>query len=107
MRTRNRQVNIRMTEKEYQEIKKKADASKRTFSSFIINASLNKNIAIINELKAFVHQLSKVGTNLNQLTILCHQGKITCIDITETKESIRDIYSALLKISDSKKIRTK
>lgn len=103
MRTRNRQVNIRMTEKEYQAIKKKSDASKRTFSSYIINASLNKNIVVINELKAFIHQLSKVGTNLNQLTMLSHQGKITCIDITETKESIKDIYSVLLKINDSNK----
>lgn len=103
MRTRNRQVNIRMNEKEYKVIKKKADVSKKTFSSYMIDASLDKNIIVINELKAFVHQLTKIGANLNQLTILCHQGKITCLDIREIKESIKEIYSVLLNISDANK----
>lgn len=98
MRTRNKQVNIRMTEKEYQAIKKKADASRRTLSSYMINASLDKHI--IDELKEFVYQLSKIGGNLNQLTILCHQGKIANPDIGEVKETIKEIYSLLLELND-------
>lgn len=103
MRARDKQVNIRITEKEYLRIKKKADMSKKTFSNFVISASLDKNVVVINEVRPFVHQLSKIGNNLNQLTVLCHQGKIQCLDLKETKGSIAGIYSVLLDISDPDK----
>lgn len=103
MRNRNKQVNIRMTEKEYLEIKKKANLGKKTFSNFMISGALDKNVVVINEVRQFVRQLSKIGNNLNQLTVLCHQGKIKCLDLKETKTSITGIYSVLLDISDPNK----
>jgi hypothetical protein len=92
-----------MTEKEHQAIKRKADRSKRTLSCYMINAALDKNIVVIENLTGFVHQLNKIGGNLNQLTMLYHQGKISNPNIDEVKETIKNIYSLLLQMSDPNK----
>lgn len=98
MRKRNVQTNIRMTEDEIEQIKKKAKKANMTFSNYVIASALNKDIVVIDGIKDFTHQLSKVGTNINQLTMLCHQGKITCPDINSVSKMLKEIWSEIVKI---------
>lgn len=103
MRKRNIQTNIRMTEDEINKIKKKAKLTNMTFSNYVISSALNNEVIVIDGIKDFTHQLSKVGTNLNQLTMLCHQGKITVPDITETNKILNDLWEYLVSIRKRKK----
>ena len=96
MRTRVKQVNIRMTEKEYQLIKKKADCVDMNITTYIIKAACDKRITIIDDFNPFHNQLNKVGNNLNQLTLLCHQGKITCPNLDEAIKELCKIYDAIM-----------
>ncbi|MDT8717065.1 plasmid mobilization relaxosome protein MobC [Clostridium sp. 19966] len=103
MRKRNLQTNIRMSEKEMEQIKRKAKSANMTFSNYVITSALNNEIIVIDGIKDFTHQLSKVGTNLNQLTILCHQGKINCADITSVNKVLSDLWGYLVSIRKRKK----
>lgn len=103
MRKRNIQTNIRMTEDEIIKIKKKAKLANMTFSNYVILTALNNEVIVIDGIKDFTHQLSKVGTNLNQLTMLCHQGRITVPDITETNKVLNDLWECLVSIRKKKK----
>lgn len=96
MRKRNMQTNIRMTEKEIERIKKKAKSANMTFSNYVISSALNNEVIVIDGIKDFTHQLSKVGINLNQLTMLCHQGKINCADITSVNKILKEIWDELV-----------
>ncbi|MDT8716065.1 plasmid mobilization relaxosome protein MobC [Clostridium sp. 19966] len=98
MRKRNVQTNIRMTEDEIEQIKKKAKKANMTFSNYVIASALNKDIVVIDGINDFTHQLSKVGTNINQLTMLCHQGKITCPDINSVSKILKEIWEKLIGI---------
>lgn len=98
MRKRNVQKNIRMTEKEIEVIRKKAKKTNMTFSNYLISAAVNKDIIVIDGIKDFTQQLSKVGTNLNQLTMLCHQGKINCLDINSVNKMLKEIWIKLVSI---------
>ena len=98
MRKRNAQTNIRMTEDEVEQIKKKAKKANMTFSNYVISSALNKEIVVIDGIKDFTHQLSKVGTNLNQLTMLCHQGKINCLGINSVNKMLKEIWAKLVSI---------
>lgn len=98
MRKRNLQTNIRMTENEVEQIKKKAKRANMTFSNYVISSALNKEIVVIDGIKDFTHQLSKVGTNLNQITMLCHQGKINCPDINSVNKMLREVWENLIDI---------
>lgn len=103
MRKRNLQTNIRMTENEMERIKKKAKSANMTFSNYVITSALNNEIIVIDGIKDFTHQLSKVGTNLNQLTMLCHQGKINCADISSVNRLLNDLWEYLVSIRKRKK----
>lgn len=103
MRKRKVQTNIRMTEDEIELIRKKAKKANMTFSNYVISSALNNEIIVIDGIKDFTHQLSKIGTNLNQLTILCHQGKVTCPDITSANKLLNELWQYLVTIRKRKK----
>ena len=102
MRNRNVQTNIRMKEDELKLIRQKAKKAGMSFSSFLISSAVGKEIIVIDGIKEFTHQLSKLGANVNQLTILAHQGKITCPDITHVNKSLNEIWQYLVSIRKSK-----
>ena len=95
MRKNNRQINFRVSEKDYNYIKKQAEKSNTTLTDFLKYSALNKNIYVVNGLDDAVRELSKIGNNLNQLTRLCHQGKITCLDLSQIKEQVKHIWQLL------------
>ncbi|HAQ40687.1 MAG TPA: plasmid mobilization relaxosome protein MobC, partial [Clostridiales bacterium] len=67
-------------------------------------SALGKEIIIIDGLPEIVSQLKKIGNNLNQLTMLSHQGAINTVKLDETEESLTAIYwkiNELTKVVDS------
>jgi hypothetical protein len=56
---------------------------------------LKDNIIVIEDLKEFTQELRGIGKNLNQLTILSHQGKINTLDLSSTKQKVNEIWQLL------------
>ena len=54
-----------------------------------------KTIYQIEELKPVLHELKGIGRNLNQLTMLAHQGVIRTVNLTATADSIGRCYAAI------------
>lgn len=88
-------ITFRITPSELEKIESKANNANMKVSEYIRYASLNKEIIVIDDLKIFTKELRGIGINLNQLTILCHQGKITCPDISATKKKVNEIWQFL------------
>lgn len=76
MRERTLQINIRMTPPEREAIMRKAQKAKMPLSHYIILSALNKTIVSTEELKQVHFLLKNISGNVNQLTVLSHQGKI-------------------------------
>ena len=57
-------------------------------------------VSMINdlELKPILHELKGIGRNLNQLTMLSHQGVIHTVNLTATSEAIGRCYQAINKL---------
>lgn len=89
---------VRFSPAEYKEVKEKADQMGDKFSVYVREAALDHKIVVIEDLKGFQQQLYKTGNNLNQLTKLCHEGRIQCPDINETNRLVKDIFDLLLQI---------
>lgn len=98
MNTKDIVKTVRFSQEEYREIKKKADQMGDKFSVYVREAALDHEIVVIEDLKEFQRQLYKVGNNLNQLTKLCHEGRIMNPDIDETTKLVKDIFDLLLQI---------
>ncbi|WDV44088.1 plasmid mobilization relaxosome protein MobC [Clostridiaceae bacterium M8S5] len=90
-----KRINFRVTDTEYKQIERKAKIAKMNMSQYVSLQALERDITIFDGLKEHTHQLSKLGTNLNQALILTHQGKLTTIDIKPIKEEIHEIWQLL------------
>ncbi len=77
-RARPHQIVIRVNEKELEQIKKNVEKSNLTQNEYLIKASLNKKIVVIEGLKDITLELKRIGNNLNQITKAIHQGKVNC-----------------------------
>ncbi len=101
---KNERITFRINSKELKTIESNSKKANMMISEYVRYASLNKEIVVIEDLKIFTKDLRAIGINLNQLTILCYQGKITCPNIYETKEKVNEIWRSLnLLMGETKK----
>lgn len=87
-----------MSTQEELTIKKKAMQADMDFSTFLRKAALEHPVVVIPGIRELYVQVARVGNNLNQLTMLCHQGKITCVELYQCQEMLENVYTELQKI---------
>ena len=92
---KNKQINIRLSEQEITLLKSKAKKSNMTMSKFVLSLAENGQIIVINDLVEMQKQLRYIGNNLNQLTKLCHEGRIECLNLNEVKKEVSNIWQLL------------
>ena len=87
---------IRIEKTNLDKIRENAQKANMTTTAYLINRALkDDNIIILEDLKPLCHELRKIGTNLNQLTILAHHGQISCVDLTELSEEVKELWQPL------------
>ena len=94
-RTRNKQIILRATEKEYELIQKKVEKSKLGQNDFLLKAVLQKDIIVIEGLKELLLELIREGKNLNQIAKALNQNETFDLnEITKLKEKLISIWGA-------------
>ena len=86
-RNRNKQFNIRLSEEELAEFEKKRVASGLGKTDFFVNMVQNADIKVYrfdNEIKTIMHELRKIGVNLNQVAYL--------VNIMQDGEALRELH---------------
>lgn len=78
---RNSSITFRVSEHEKKRIAAKALTARFTTSDFCRCAALGKEVIYIEGLNECNYELNKIGNNLNQLTVLCHQRRIDNPDL--------------------------
>ena len=95
MADKTKRIDIRVTENQLLQIDKLAEKVLMNRSEFLISSALNKQITVIKSGKEIAFQLSKIGTNINQLKILAHQGKIKIVYLDKFAEGVNEIWQLL------------
>ncbi len=93
--TKDKKINIRLTEKEKSIIESKAKKLNMTITKFIVSSCLKDKIVIINGLDKIDTELRRIGNNINQLTRLANEKIITVIDLKELRMEVNDIWQLL------------
>ena len=62
---------------------------------YLLMSALGKTIYQVEELKPMLHELKAIGRNLNQLTMLVHQGRVTTVNLTAATEALTRNYIAI------------
>ena len=90
---------FRASQTELDTIRRRAGQASMTVTAYLIACALHKKIVVVDGLDSVLHQLKAIGNNLNQLTVLCRLGRITCPGLTEVKEKLADVYDQLTVLS--------
>lgn len=99
-RTRPKQIVIRATEKEFEQIKKKVEKSKMTQNKFLLKSALDKDIIVIENLKELVLETKRIGVNLNQLTKLANQGRVNCSkELEKINRELVEVWQSLRQLT--------
>lgn len=101
-RKRQKQIVIRATEKEFQQIKNKVKKSKLTQNKYLLKSALDKEINVVEGIKDLVIETKRVGINLNQLTKLANQGKVNCSsELQEINKELIEVWQLLRQLIQS------
>lgn len=96
---RTRKMTFRLTQDEYDLIKKKVDESGTSQQQFLLKTALEKEIIHIKEYQDLIFQIKKIGININQITKHCNEtGIVLESDISMIKGGLDNIWQ-LLKLS--------
>lgn len=86
-RNRDKQFNIRLTEKEFDMFERKWKSSGMNKTDFFMKLVRGSNIKVYrfdDEVKAIIHELRKIGVNLNQVAYL--------VNIMQDGEALRELH---------------
>ena len=88
-------ITIRVTKQEKESLIKKSQEADMTLSEYLIEQGLERDIVIIEDVRNFVHELRKIGNNINQLTHLANSGMIKVVYLDGFKEDMKKIWNGL------------
>lgn len=98
-RFRGKQLNIRVTEYEYQLIKERMEQSgSRSLREFLVNAATNGFLIHVDysDIKALVYEINRIGNNVNQIAYQINRDRIIYRNqIEEVQENIDMIWKMI------------
>lgn len=95
-RTRPKQIVIRVSEEELEQIKKKVEQSGKSQQQYIIEALTQKQVTNTDGIKELMPELKRVGNNLNQIAhALNGSGYYQYHLITENQKELEKIWQSL------------
>ena len=73
-KSRQKQLSFRVNDEEYEELKKKIDASGMNQQQYILSCVLDKTITNTDGIREILPELKRIGNNLNQIAKRCNEG---------------------------------
>ena len=95
-RSQTETITIRVTPEEKLAMQGKMyEAVAPSMREFVLRMCVDGKIVVNSDLRELNQELRYQGNNLNQLTKLCHQGRISAVDLSELLSLYRQILVAL------------
>ncbi len=99
-RTRSKQLVIRMSEEEYETVKKKVEKSGMRQQEYLIRCFTGKPVMNTDGLKELSPDLKRIGVNLNQIAKTCNQGhQATYDEIHHIGEGMSEVWRLLRRLA--------
>ena len=95
-RSQEETINIRLTTEEKSAVlDRMKEAVAPSLREYVLRMCMDGKIVVNTDLRELNQELHYRGNNLNQLTKLCHQGRISAPELTELLSLYRQILIAL------------
>lgn len=93
------EVHIRISTEEKRKLKEKALQANMTMSKYILFLSENKKIYTVDQLPKLIFEISKIGTNINQVVHgINYEHRVSGSDIKVLQDKLTEVQDLLLKL---------
>ena len=96
-------MSIRISKEDLNIVHYKAEQAKLTLTEYVTQCALGKQIFVIDGLDEVIRQQKALGRNLNQLTVLCNMGKISCVNLEQLTQEYAALNKTLTELLDRKR----
>ena len=100
---KDKKMSIRISVDDLNIVHYKADQAKLTLTEYVTQCALGKQIFVIDGLDEVLRQQKAIGRNLNQLTVLCNMGKISCMNLEQLTQEYAALNRTLTELLDRKR----
>ena len=93
-------LTMRLTPEQYESICQRAETAQMTPSAYARAAAMRHKVTVVPGLKELTHELKAIGRNINQLTVLAHEGRVQVARLDETYEKLGLVFLALRDLAE-------
>lgn len=102
-RTQTKQIVIRMTEEDYELLKRQVEKSGMKQAEFLRQAILKKKIVSTDGMRALLPEMKRIGNNLNQIARSCNEGnQATYAEVKRQGEEMNKVWRLLRQLAQGR-----
>ena len=93
-------ITIRLSPEELKSIEAKAETAHMTLSTYIRACALRHKVVVVEGVKECASELKAIGRNLNQLTVLAHEGRIQLVNLDSVESALEQNYIGIQQLAE-------
>ena len=93
-------ITVRFSPEELNSIEAKAETAHMALSTYIRACALRHKVVVVEGVKECASELKAIGRNLNQLTVLAHEGRIQLVNLDSVESALEKNYIGIQQLAD-------
>ena len=93
-------ITVRLSPEELNSIEAKAETAHMALSTYIRACALRHKVVVVESVKECNSELKAIGRNLNQLTVLAHEGRIQLVNLDGVESALEKNYIGIQQLAE-------
>ena len=93
-------ITVRFSPEELNSIEAKAETAHMALSTYIRACALRHKVVVVEGVKECNSELKAIGRNLNQLTVLAHEGRIQLVNLDGVESALEKNYIGIQQLAE-------
>ena len=93
-------ITVRLSPEELNCIEAKAETAHMALSTYIRACALRHKVVVVEGVKECNSELKAIGRNLNQLTVLAHEGRIQLVNLEGVESALEKNYIGIQRLAE-------
>ena len=93
-------ITVRFSPEELNSIEEKAETAHMALSTYMRACALRHKVVVVEGVKECASELKAIGRNLNQLTVLAHEGRIQLVNLEGVESALEKNYIGIQQLAE-------
>lgn len=93
-------ISVRLSPEELNSIEAKAETAHMALSTYIRACALRHKVVVVEGVKECNSELKAIGRNLNQLTVLAHEGRVQLVNLEGVENALEKNYIGIQQLAE-------